>query len=132
MKRALLALLIVAPAVGVGFYFSTQQNHSTYPSYVAMQDAGLFDAGWVPAALPPSTREFQGGFDEQTRRGVASFHYQPGDTGTLNRQCALLGSDDKKRRYGCDTPQATVQVELMKDGTGIMIADPKPVAAAAR
>lgn len=130
MKRALIALLIVAPAVGAGFYYSSQQNRTAYPSYAAMQDAGLFDAGWVPAALPPSTRDFQSNFDEQTRKGLASFQYQTGDVESLNSQCALLGSDGKGRRYGCDTPKAMVQVELMSDGTGIMISDPKPLAAA--
>lgn len=132
MKRALIALMIVAPAVGVGFYYSSQQHPSVYPSYDAMQDAGLFDAGWVPAALPPSTRDFQGNFDEQTRKGLASFHYQTGDTESLNSQCVVLGTDDKGQRYGCDMPHAMVQVELMVDGAGIMISDPKPLAAVAK
>ncbi len=131
MKRALIALMIVAPAVGAGFYYSSQQDRSVYSSYEAMRDAGLFDAGWVPAALPPSIRDFQGRFDEQTRKGVGSFQYQTGDTESLNRQCTLLGTDNKGHRYGCDTPHAMVQVELMDDGTGIMISDPKPLAATA-
>lgn len=125
MKRALLALGVVIPAVGAGFYCSSDQAAVSYPSYDAMKSAGFFSVGWVPMSLPGSTRDFQGQWNGTRGKGLASFHYSVGDTAGLDAQCTLLGTEENLRRYDCDTALARVQIELTSDGSGILTAERK-------
>lgn len=127
MKRVVLVLLIIVPAVLAGVYFFPRtESGVSQVNYATLKASGELQNGWLPQDLPASVSHFEQAFDQATGNGRATFQYSVSDTATLDSKCTLLSSDDNGRRYGCEAANAFIQVQLHNDGTGTLISNPKP------
>ncbi|MBD1556481.1 hypothetical protein HC752_05995 [Vibrio sp. S9_S30] len=96
-----------------------------FEDYREMEASGIVEQGWLPAFLPQSAINIQEKHDLDTNEVMATFDYDPQDTGSVQESCELMSETEQSTRYSCSHGESDAFIELRKEGTGTFSSRPK-------
>lgn len=117
-----LALLMSAP-VWAGIFGDSAS--AKFENYQEMASSGIFEQGWLPPYLPKSAVNIEEKHDMDTNVVMATFEYDPQDTGSVQEHCDLMTETEDSARYACDNGESEAFIELRKDGSATYSSQPK-------
>lgn len=117
--------LLVSTQIWAGIFGDSVSTK--FENYQEMEASGIVEQGWLPAFLPKSAINIQEKHDLDTNVVMATFEYDPQDTGSVQENCDLKSESKQGSRYACSHGDSDAFIELRKDGTGTFSSQPKVI-----